>query len=67
MQNRTSMRLIVTLAGLIALSAVPAARAGEGGLMYAISSDGDLRGYLLGTVHSDDPRVLRFSPEFLEA
>ncbi len=26
-----------------------------------------MRGYLLGTVHSDDPRVLNFSPEFMAA
>lgn len=67
MQNRTRTRLVVFLAGLTASFALASAWADDKALVYTISSDGDLRGYLLGTVHSDDPRVLDFSAEFLDA
>ncbi len=47
--------------------ALAASDVAERGLLYAISKDGELHGYLLGTVHSDDPRVLDFSEEFIDA
>jgi len=34
-------------------------------VFWAIEKDGKPAGYLLGTIHSEDPRVLEFSEEFL--
>jgi hypothetical protein len=36
----------------------------ERALFWKIEKDGQTRGYLLGTIHSEDPRVLDFSEEF---
>jgi uncharacterized protein YbaP (TraB family) len=36
----------------------------DGALYWAISRDGEPAGYLLGTVHSEDPRVLDFTEAF---
>ena len=65
-RNRQWMR-ILSLAAVVLTMAFSASPALASGLLYTISKDGDLRGYLLGTVHSDDPRVLNFSAEFTEA
>ena len=35
-------------------------------LFWSMQKDGKPAGYLLGTIHSEDPRVLDFSAEFLE-
>jgi uncharacterized protein YbaP (TraB family) len=35
-------------------------------LLWSVHKQGELAGYLLGTIHSEDPRVLDFPPEFLE-
>jgi uncharacterized protein YbaP (TraB family) len=45
----------------------PGAAAAEGdrALLWSISRAGEPSGYLLGTIHSEDPRVLDFSTEFL--
>jgi len=37
---------------------------GDTALFWAISRDGESAGYLLGTIHSEDPRVLDFSAAF---
>jgi len=34
-------------------------------LFWSIRNDGQLCGYILGTIHSEDPRVLDFSEEFI--
>ncbi len=34
-------------------------------LFWSIQKDGEAAGYLLGTIHSEDPRVLDFSEDFL--
>jgi uncharacterized protein YbaP (TraB family) len=34
-------------------------------LFWSIQKDGEPAGYLLGTIHSEDPRVLDFSEEFI--
>jgi len=67
MQLTTLRRLTVAAAALLAVLALSACQASEQGLLYTIKKDGHLQGYLLGTVHSDDPRVLNFSSEFLDA
>ncbi len=38
----------------------------EQGIYWRISQEGRPVGYLLGTIHSEDPRVLDFSEEFIE-
>jgi len=35
-------------------------------VFWAIEKDGKPAGYLLGTIHSEDPRVLEYTDEFLE-
>lgn len=65
MSFRQISRYLVLLAVLYGASICQAAA--SQGLIYTITQDGELRGYLLGTVHSDDPRVLNFSEPFLEA
>lgn len=56
--------LLLALLGTLAASP---AMAQAQDLIYTISRDGEHRGYLLGTVHSDDPRVLDFTDEFIIA
>jgi uncharacterized protein YbaP (TraB family) len=35
------------------------------GVFWQLEKDGETAGYLLGTIHSEDPRVLEFSEQFL--
>ncbi len=37
----------------------------DSALYWSLSRDGDPAGYLLGTIHSEDPRVLDFRDEFI--
>lgn len=71
MWSVTHKRILPAVAGvLVAVSmfaGVAVAQASGQGLLYTVSKDGEWRGYLLGTVHSDDPRVLNFSSEFTDA
>jgi hypothetical protein len=60
--------LLMLLAGgmpapLAAAASTPAA---DTALFWALSRDGRPTGYLLGTIHSEDPRVLDFSEPFIE-
>lgn len=50
---------------LLALAARPALAAHESGLLWAIDGPSGRAGYLLGTIHSEDPRVLEYSKELL--
>lgn len=52
---------------LLAAMTLVSAHAADQALLYTISKDGAQRGYLLGTVHSDDARVLDFSKAFMDA
>jgi uncharacterized protein YbaP (TraB family) len=55
------------LALLLALPAAgSAAPAADSALFWALSRDGRPAGYLLGTIHSEDARVLDFSEPFIE-
>jgi len=47
----------------LASQAEPAAT--EGGIYWRISQDGREAGFLLGTIHSEDPRVVDFSEAFI--
>lgn len=51
-----------------ALSAQPEALAAQpdSSLYWALARDGEPVGYLLGTIHSEDPRVLDFAEPFME-
>jgi len=50
---------------LLALAGGPALAAPETGLFWAIDGPSGRAGYLLGTIHSEDPRVLEYSAELL--
>jgi uncharacterized protein YbaP (TraB family) len=50
---------------LLCIAFAPFARAGEQSLLWSVSRAGEHKGYLLGTIHSEDPRVLDFSPAFI--
>jgi uncharacterized protein YbaP (TraB family) len=43
-----------------------AAFGAESALFWSLSRDGEPAGYLLGTIHSEDPRVLDFPDSFIE-
>lgn len=60
--RRTALSGILLLA-CIAQGAVQAA---DSALFWSLSRDGAPAGYLLGTIHSEDPRVLDFSESFIE-
>ena len=55
-----------TLAALLLIGANAPSFAGETALYWSISRDGEPVGYLLGTIHSEDPRVLDFPDRFIE-
>jgi len=50
---------------LILLLLVPVDGRGDSSLFWSLSRDGEPAGYLLGTIHSEDPRVLDFSESFV--
>jgi uncharacterized protein YbaP (TraB family) len=52
------------LAGLLTLP-LQAAAEPDAAIYWALSRDGQAAGYLLGTIHSEDPRVLDFSDRFI--
>ena len=54
-----------TLAALLLIGANAPSFAGETALYWSISRDGEPVGYLLGTIHSEDPRVLDFPSDFI--
>ena len=60
--------LLLTAAYLETLAAqaeaLPAKQ--DSSLFWALTRDGETVGYLLGTIHSEDPRVLDFTEPFIE-
>lgn len=59
---------LLLLAALGLIFAAPQSHADDdAGLFWSFSGPAGQKGYLLGTIHSEDPRVLGFTPEFLEA
>jgi len=58
----TMMRALVVL---ILLLVAPLGGRADSSLFWALSRDGEPAGYLLGTIHSEDPRVLDFSEPFI--
>lgn len=66
--NRIAMgiqRAALVLAGLLALGANPVLLADDSALFWSLSRNGETAGYLLGTIHSEDPRVLDFPDSFI--
>jgi uncharacterized protein YbaP (TraB family) len=65
-----TLRLATVLAWIACCLLLPqlatAAAKEEQGIYWRISQEGRPAGYLLGTIHSEDPRVLDFSEEFIE-
>jgi len=61
------IRLFLGLLMLMGPSVVPAGQNSESdrALFWSIQKNGQQAGYLLGTIHSEDPRVLGFSEDFL--
>jgi uncharacterized protein YbaP (TraB family) len=55
----------LALALLLNVFATVSRAATDQAVFWAIERDGKPAGYLLGTIHSEDPRVLEFSEEFL--
>lgn len=51
---------------LVIYASEAAAEEGDRALLWSLSRQGETAGYLLGTIHSEDPRVLDFPAEFLE-
>jgi uncharacterized protein YbaP (TraB family) len=64
---RTLKYTALLFAACICLPRTALADPAEQALFWAIDGDGGRAGYLLGTIHSEDPRVLEFNPEFLSA
>lgn len=52
-------------AALLAQPGAPATQA-DSSLYWGLARDGQAVGYLLGTIHSEDPRVLDFAQPFIE-
>ena len=63
--KRLALLLILLASGLPASPGATEAAA-DTALFWSLSRDGQPAGYLLGTIHSEDPRVLDFSEAFIE-
>ena len=62
---RIAMQLRRAAVLAVALMFAGSAQADDSALYWAISRDGEPAGYLLGTIHSEDPRVLEFPEPFI--
>lgn len=62
----TGLLLIVSLLTPLTVFGAEAPGSRDRSLFWAIQKQGEIAGYLLGTIHSEDPRVLDFSPGLLE-
>ena len=68
MRQINCIRPIVALVLVLGLSWVHSLQADlDQALFWAVESEQGHAGYLLGTIHSEDPRVLEFTEEFLAA
>ena len=61
----TGLILSLLLSILSVAATADANQQADRALFWSIQKDGQPSGYLLGTIHSEDPRVLDFSEEFL--
>ena len=58
--------LLVLALGFASLSWAESPLPDDSALFWSIGRDGQSAGYLLGTIHSEDPRVLDFPESFIE-
>lgn len=61
-----TMRLLAGLGAAALLAAPLELVAVDRAMFWSVSQDGLHKGYLLGTIHSEDPRVLDFPEAFIE-
>lgn len=70
LKNRSAayqaLLVVLLLALLTAGAAAASDRAADLALFWSLQKNGQQAGYLLGTIHSEDPRVLDFSEAFLD-
>jgi uncharacterized protein YbaP (TraB family) len=64
--TRLTGLLLTLCAALFTVPVVAADTADDSAIYWALSRDGRPAGFLLGTIHSEDPRVLDFSESLLE-
>lgn len=62
----TGLLLVLLFTAAAAASGADTQGAADEALFWSIEKNGQPRGYLLGTIHSEDPRVLEFSAGFLD-
>lgn len=65
-KNQASLTLLILAVALATLALPGYAAKSDQALFWAIQKDGQAVGYLLGTIHSEDPRVLDFSEDFID-
>lgn len=58
-------RVMIALFAFLVIQAAAPVMAEDKALFWSLSRDGETVGYLLGTIHSEDPRVLDFPDEFI--
>ena len=63
---RAGKQIAGSALALVLLCSNSVANDQDSALLWSISSQGEPAGYLLGTIHSEDPRVLDFSPQMLQ-
>ena len=64
--SRLAVLILGLLVSLVSIANPPdPAQETDRALFWSIQKDDQAAGYLLGTIHSEDPRVLDFSEEFL--
>jgi uncharacterized protein YbaP (TraB family) len=61
--RRAALTLFVIV---FAAQSLPVAAEPDAAIFWSVSRDGQAAGYLLGTIHSEDPRVLDFPDRFIE-
>ncbi|MFZ5557758.1 MAG: TraB/GumN family protein [Pseudomonadota bacterium] len=64
---RQGQALAAVLALLLAVGAVRPAQAFEQGLLWQVTAQGKVRGYVFGTIHLGDPRVAEIRPGVADA
>jgi len=62
----TTLVLLLFLAVMPGVAGADTDRAADYALFWSVQKNGQQAGYLLGTIHSEDPRVLDFSDDFLD-
>jgi uncharacterized protein YbaP (TraB family) len=65
--RRKVLAILLVSLSMVGMSATnPLMAQDDSALFWSIGRDGEPAGYLLGTIHSEDPRVLDFPSEFIE-